>query len=366
VKQVAIGSMVVLWAVAAAAHGAPEVRLEGSRADRAVAAVVHERASDSASGPETASGESGAPAKEDPAATAPVVAQADPLEPFPAQQQAADAGEAPAAAAAASTDAPEPPASPAAAAPPAPPEPPSARLLGRTFGFAWQSQTEAQGTAQLAVWFTERFARVADYTRTELRAAYSKALTARLQTWLFLDAALVAQGLRTPEQLDPRLSTLWQLQLRPSLGGLGLAAQAGASASLDGLELELRAIADTRLDGFSAAANFSVQQFLAWRSSAVTRTRLEGNLAVGYTLFNLVSAGLEVRSRTAFTAQGYDGTGFYVGPTFGVRRGGLWFNFSALAQVAAVKAAADLGGEPLEMRDNERFQLRLMFGGAVP
>jgi hypothetical protein len=187
-----------------------------------------------------------------------------------------------------------------------------------------------------------------------------------VQTWLFLDAAIISQGLRTPEQLDPRLTTLWQLQLRPSLGGLGVAAQAGASASLDGLELELRAIADTRLDGFSAAANVSVQQFLAWRSSAVTRTRLEGNLAVGYTLFNLVSAGLEFRSRTAFTAQGYDGTGFYVGPTFGVRRGGFWFNFSALAQVAAVKAAADFGGEPLEMRDNERFQLRLMVGGAVP
>lgn len=246
------------------------------------------------------------------------------------------------------------------------PAPPSARLVGRAFGFAWQSQTEAKGTGQLAVWFTERFARVTDYTRTEVRVGYSNALGERLQAWLFLDAAIVAQGPATPEQLQPRLSTLWQLQLRPSRDGLGLAAQAGASAGFDGLELELRAIADTQLGAFNATANLSVQQFLAWRASAVGRTRVEGNLGVAYTLFNLVSTGLEVRSRTGWSPQGYDGTGFYVGPTFGVRRGGLWFNFTALAQVAAVKTAADFGGEPLEMRDNERFQLRLMLGGALP
>jgi hypothetical protein len=71
--------------------------------------------------------------------------------------------------------------------------------------------------------------------------------------------------------------------------------------------------------------------------------------------------------RSAYREALFQGLALYVGPTLTVAGQGFWVALGASAQVAADKAAADKGnGEHAELRDNERFFLRLSFGLETP
>jgi len=59
----------------------------------------------------------------------------------------------------------------------------------------------------------------------------------------------------------------------------------------------------------------------------------------------------------------YQGTALYVGPALTLTNPAFWVTIGGYAQVAADKANADRSlVEPNELRDNERFVLRLVFG----
>ena len=59
----------------------------------------------------------------------------------------------------------------------------------------------------------------------------------------------------------------------------------------------------------------------------------------------------------------YQGTAIYVGPAMTFTNPAFWVTVGGYAQVAADKANADRAlAEPNELRDNERFVLRLVFG----
>jgi hypothetical protein len=240
--------------------------------------------------------------------------------------------------------------------------PAAAGAAERDFASTWTTRTLAPGQVELEAWLTGRIARVTDdQAWTDLRAAAVWGLEKHFEAQAALDVT-VASTTRTAVP-EPRLTGLLRWAPLKSDEVLGLGGLARASVGFDALELEVRLVADRQLGKLLLGVNAAATRRLLWGGRTGVDTRLEETVGVRYAIGAQASFGLELRLQSAFLASDYQGTGIYVGPTFAVRGDGFWVSLGAQAQVAADKAPADRGnGQPLELRDNERFQLRLAVG----
>ncbi len=90
---------------------------------------------------------------------------------------------------------------------------------------------------------------------------------------------------------------------------------------------------------------------------------MQESLGLSYRVGPSVSAGIEAMARSAYKSFKYDGTAFYLGPTVTLRVSRSWVSLGLTAQVAADRSPGDRGlDEPLELRDNERFLGRVVWG----
>jgi len=95
-------------------------------------------------------------------------------------------------------------------------------------------------------------------------------------------------------------------------------------------------------------------------------TRLEESFAVKFALSPNAGFALELRAKSSWQRREYQGTAAYAGPALTWTHPAFWVTLGAYAQVAADKAQADRPlAEPQELRDNERFVLRLAFGAVT-
>jgi len=241
----------------------------------------------------------------------------------------------------------------------------AASAAERDFPSTWTSRTLAPGSHEVEGWLTGRIARATDdQAWTELRAALSVGLLTGLELQASLDVT-VASTERTASS-EPRVAGLLRWAPFTAEGVLGLGGFARASLGVDVLEVEARVLADKQLGKLLLAVNAAASRRFFWSGRAGVDTHLEETAALRYALGTVASFGLELRLQSGFTGADYQGTGIYVGPTFSVRGPGFWVALEALAQVAADKAPADRGnGQPLELRDNERFGLRLVVGAGT-
>jgi hypothetical protein len=232
----------------------------------------------------------------------------------------------------------------------------------RDFPYTDTSRTLAAGRSDVEGWLTGRIARATDdQAWTELRAAYAVGLLENLELQASLDVTVESTA-RTAVP-DPRVTALLRWAPLKADGIVGLGGVARASVGVDLLELEVRLLADRQFGKLLLAVNAAGTRRLLWAGRTGVDTRLEESAALRYQLGSQASFGLELRLQSGFLGREYQGTGIYVGPTFTVRGGAFWVSLGALAQVAADKARADRGnGQPLELRDNERFLLRLVVG----
>ena len=232
----------------------------------------------------------------------------------------------------------------------------------RDFPYTWTSRTTAEGAREVEGWLTARIGRVTDdQAWTEVHAALSAGLLTGLELQSALDVTVASTAFTSSS--EPRVAA--QLRWAPLTadGVLGLGAAFRTSLGVDVLELELRLLADKQLGRLLLAVNAAASRRLFWSGRTGPETHLEETAALRYALGAVASFGLELRLQSAFLGSDYQGTGIYVGPTFTFRAPGFWVSLGALAQVAADKAPADRGnGQPLELRDNERFLLRLALG----
>lgn len=240
----------------------------------------------------------------------------------------------------------------------------SAQAAPRPFPLTWTSSTLEEGRHDFQAWLTPRIARLDDsLVLTEARVALSTGVAARLDALWGLDLDITAN--RTSSAIDPRLTTLWRWAPLSSEGVLGLGGLARGSVGFSSAELEARLFIDKQLGKLLVAVNGSASRRFFWGQASGVDTHLEESLAVRYGIGTSASFGLELFARSGFAGGEYQGTALSVGPSFTFVLGPLWLSLGALAQVAADKAPADRGnGQPLELRDNERFVGRVVVGYA--
>ena len=231
----------------------------------------------------------------------------------------------------------------------------------RDFPFTWTSRTSAAGHSSLEAWFTPRLVRTDDYFRLDTRVAWTHGVTRTVETQLSMD--LDFESTNRSQGVDPKLTSLWRWTTwregTPfAVGGLGR-----VSLGFNQFEAEGRLFADWRLERVLLALNVSAARALFWNGREGVDTRLEESFAAKYVVSTGVAVGFEIRAKSAWKLREYQGTALYVGPAFTFTHPKFWVSLGGYTQVAADKANADRSlAEPNELRDNERFVLRLAFG----
>lgn len=231
----------------------------------------------------------------------------------------------------------------------------------RDFPFTWTSRTSAAGQSSLEAWFTPRLVRTDDYFKLDTRVAWTHGVTRTVESQLSMDFDF--EGTSKTQGVDPKLTSLWRWttwrENTPfAVGGLGR-----VSLGLDQLEVEARLLADLKLERVLLALNVSASRALFWNGRVGVDTRLEESFAAKYVISPGAAVGLEVRAKSSWKEREYQGTAIYTGPSLTFTHAKFWVTLGGYAQVAADKADADRElEEPNELRDNERFVLRLAFG----
>jgi len=153
----------------------------------------------------------------------------------------------------------------------------------------------------------------------------------------------------------------------PASAPVGVGFFSSLGLGFDGVAFEGRLVLDKQLGPVLLAVNAAAIRSVALGTRTAPEWLTEGALAVRYQLANRVALGLEGLARTAMDQGTNQGTGFYVGPTFTWVGQRAWVSVTMTAQVAADKATPDKGnGEPLTLRDQERFAGRLVVGFSTP
>lgn len=233
----------------------------------------------------------------------------------------------------------------------------------RAFPLSWDSQTMAPGTHEFQSWVTARYGRQdIGYTELDLRLQAMQAITDRVDTMFGFDVDLASFALDS-RSADARISNTWRSSVLTSTQAVGFAVVSRIALGLDNGELEVRLVLDKQIGRLWLALNASVMRAQFWSGRTGIDTRFEQSFGARYQVQESFAAGVEVRAREALQRSAYQGTAYSGGPTFSWVSVRWWVTFGLFVQAGADKAHDDRGnGEPLEVRDNERFVGRLILG----
>ncbi|MFZ5439839.1 MAG: hypothetical protein ACOZQL_07505 [Myxococcota bacterium] len=234
----------------------------------------------------------------------------------------------------------------------------------RDFPFTWTSSTANAGEDQLEAWATPRLARTDDFLRLDTRLVWTHGVTRTVESQLSMD--LDWERTDVSASLDPKLTSLWRWTTWRSGGPFAAGGLGRVSLARDLLELEGRLFADLRLGRVLMALNFSGSTGALWAGRTGVDTRLEESFAIKVSLSASAAVGLEVRGKSSWQRRDYQGSALYLGPALTWTHPSFWVSLGGYAQVASDKAPADKDlAEKQELRDNERFVLRLTFGAVT-
>ncbi len=242
----------------------------------------------------------------------------------------------------------------------------SAQAGERAFPFTWDSTTLAAKEQEVTVWLTPRLLRqnslTSSFTRVEARTAFSFGVTNWLEGTVAGDVVMDDEGLKG-QAVDAKLTTWWRASPLKAKDWLGFSVLLRGSLGLLGVDAEARFVLDKRLGDVWVALNSAVTRSYFFEGTGVD-LRLEQSGAVGYVLSKAgVTIAAEGRARTAFLLGQYQGTAVYAGPSLTLSQPRWWLSVAVQAQVAADRHPDDKAlPEPLELRDNERFVARFVFG----
>lgn len=232
----------------------------------------------------------------------------------------------------------------------------------RDFSFTWTTRTSAAGAHGFEGWLTPRLVRFDDtYARLESRVAWVAGVTKGLEAQTSIDFDVESTLLTA--QVDPKLSSLWRWTTwRPGMpfavGGLGR-----VTGGPGFFEAEGRLLADLELGRVLFSLNVAASRALFWDGRSGVDTHLEELFGARVSVSSTAFVGLEVRAKSGWRERVYAGTAVYLGPTLTFTNPRFWVSVGGGAQIAADKAQADQGlEEPNELRDNERYVLRLAVG----
>jgi hypothetical protein len=238
----------------------------------------------------------------------------------------------------------------------------AASAAEQPLAFTVTGPTVESGAHQVLLSTTPRFGRPEEFVRFENLVGFAYGLSPALEAQLLLAVAIESVGVES-HGAEGAIATRWRWQpLDARVDPIGLSLLGTVAGGPESLFLEARATTESWLGDFLFALNASAD-FAVRRSGAGANAHLEQSGGALYRLANNFTSGFEIRNRIGFDHGTWLGDAIFAGPVFSWRAKSWWLSFAGLAQVAAVKADEVRGnGEPLELRDNERFVLRLQLG----
>jgi hypothetical protein len=244
---------------------------------------------------------------------------------------------------------------------------PAARAAAteRRFGYVYGSGVLIPGDVELESWTTARLGRSTFYDRFDERLELEVGLTERLQTAFYLNFAGLAEdtmGVRVHEFELEGVSSEWKLKLLdPVADPIGLALYWELSAGPTEVELEAKVILDRRFGRFLAALNVVGAYELEFAEVGVLEGEAELEIDAGFGVFitPALFAGLELRNHNAISADGWEYSVLFLGPTFSFAQPTWWMSLSLMPQVGAIAGATE---GPFNLADHERLEARLLFG----
>lgn len=236
----------------------------------------------------------------------------------------------------------------------------------REFPVTWTTRTAEVGAHGYEGWLTPRLSRESvDYLRMDARLAWVAGVAKNLESQLSLDLDWEKPDFRVAT-LDPRVSSLWRWTTWRAGSPVNVGGVGRLTLGFDSVEVEGRLLLDATVGRVLLALNGMGAQRVYWSGPGGSTSRLEASGGARFQVSPTTTFGLEVRARSSYREALYQGTALYAGPALAVTAGGFWVALGAYAQVASDKATADKGnGEHAELRDNERFVLRLTVGQRV-
>lgn len=219
----------------------------------------------------------------------------------------------------------------------------------------------AAGKSQLEGWLTPRIIRTDDFLAMDTRVVWTHGVARTLESQLSMDFDWQSTTLATT--FDPRITSLWRWTTWRDPSPFAVSGIGRATVGFNSFELEARLVADLRIDKVLVAINVAAARSLFWNGRTGVDTHLEENFGIRYQLTAGAAVGLELKGRSGWEGRAHAGTALYVGPAFTFTPGPFWLTLGGYWQAASWKADADKGtAERQELRDNERFQVRAVFG----
>jgi hypothetical protein len=247
--------------------------------------------------------------------------------------------------------------------------PGAASATERHFGFSEESSVQSPGTAELQPWTTVRAGRAVYYSNLGARLGVDFGIIKHLEGAFFWNLSATTEDVQAPGAAAPaRLSTTdfqsvsARLKYKisdPVADALGCALLVEGSYGPFVTGFEGRLILDEQLGSLLLAANLTGGD----AGQLDRRSTFEGmagaSLAAGYFVTPSFVPSLEARSETLFDSN-IDSSVVYLGPSFSLLSGRYWATLAVTPQLVALKGASP--SRNLDLSQNERLQLRLLFG----
>jgi hypothetical protein len=236
----------------------------------------------------------------------------------------------------------------------------------RNFTYTHESAVLAPGEKELELWSTYRRGREDFYSRMDNRLELEVGVADRLMSAFYLNYSSITQSDGAGGQVTEAEFTGASVELKyklsdPVADAIGSALYGEVSLGSEEGEIELKFIADKRIDRLLFAANVVYEaEFEFEAEDTETEHILEGDIGATYFIQPRFSLGLETRAHQVMTEHDGNQGALFVGPVAAFHGEHLWFALTALWQVAALSGEnADHG---LELDDHERVNVRLLVG----
>lgn len=232
----------------------------------------------------------------------------------------------------------------------------------RDFAFSWTTRTLQAERNEIETWLTPRVARTeASDALLDVRLAWAHGVTAAVESQLSLDLGFQSFGEQST--VDPRVTGQWRFAPLRADGVLGVGVVGRLSLGFDIAELGAALVLDKQLGDLLLVANLGASQAALWSGRTGVTTRPEASLGLAYAVASYARIGLEGRFKAAFAGGDFEGAALYLGPSLAFRFSKAWVSLAVTVQSAAVRNKADAAlAEPMTLRDDERFVLRLGAG----
>jgi hypothetical protein len=240
----------------------------------------------------------------------------------------------------------------------------------RHFTYTYESAVLAPGEKEVEIWTTYRHGRVGGfYSALDSRLEYEVGVTDRLQTAFYLNFRTETQEVAgsTPPENETEtefkgVSWEWKYKISdPVADPIGFAVYGELGLGADEAELELKLIADKRIESNLFAANLVYEPEAEFEADETEYEHtIEIDLAAAHFFNNGLAVGLEVRNHNEIVEGEHEHSALFAGPVIFYSTQAFWATLTALPQIAALKGETDDHG--LVLDEHERFEVRLLFG----